>query len=86
MTPDSTALTLIVLSVATFILFFHRAFGGLFRLLLRTGGSVAFLSVLAQVPALSSVALGVNPFNALVLGVLGVPGFGLLLMLRWMLR
>ena len=29
--------------------------------------------------------LGVNLVNALVLGVLGVPGFGLLLMLNWAL-
>ena len=30
--------------------------------------------------------LGINLINALTLGVLGVPGFGLLLMLRWVLR
>ena len=28
--------------------------------------------------------LGVNLFNALVLGVLGVPGFALLLMVQWL--
>ena len=35
---------------------------------------------------LIGVSLGVNPVNALVLGVLGAPGFGLLLMLQWALR
>ena len=32
------------------------------------------------------VGLGVNLFNALVLGVMGAPGFGLLMMLKWVLR
>ena len=34
----------------------------------------------------SGVGLGVNLVNALVLGLLGLPGFGLLLMLQWVLR
>ncbi|CDB26635.1 MAG: pro-sigmaK processing inhibitor BofA family protein [Oscillospiraceae bacterium] len=29
--------------------------------------------------------LGLNVFNALVIGVLGLPGFGLLLLLQWVL-
>lgn len=32
------------------------------------------------------LGLGVNLVNALILGVLGVPGLGLLLMLQWVLR
>ena len=39
-----------------------------------------------RVSPLIGVSLGVNPINALVLGVLGAPGFGLLLMLQWALR
>ena len=35
---------------------------------------------------LTGVTLGVNLVNALVVGVLGVPGFGLLLMLQWMFQ
>ena len=31
------------------------------------------------------LSLGVNLFNALVLGLLGIPGFGLLLMMNWAL-
>jgi inhibitor of the pro-sigma K processing machinery len=30
------------------------------------------------------VTLGVNLLNALTLGVFGIPGFGLLLMLKWL--
>jgi len=39
----------------------------------------------ALVGGLVGLHLGVNLVNALVLGVLGVPGFGLLLMLNWAL-
>ena len=42
--------------------------------------------MLCLVGGLIGVTLGVNLFNALVLGVLGAPGFGLLLMLPWALR
>ena len=34
----------------------------------------------------TGAGLGVNLFNALVLGLLGIPGFGLLMMLNWVLR
>ena len=33
----------------------------------------------------TGVALGVNPWNALVIGVLGLPGFVLLLLVQWVL-
>ena len=46
------------------------------KLLLRTAAGAGALGV----------QLGVNLCNALVLGVLGAPGFGLLLMLNWLVR
>ena len=52
----------------------------------RTGLGLAVLFALSGVGPSIGVSLGVNLFNALVLGVLGVPGFGLLLMLQWALR
>lgn len=56
------------------------------RLLARTGMGLAVLWLFGRVGGLIGVTLGVNLFNALVLGVLGAPGFGLLLMLSWALR
>ena len=44
------------------------------------------LALFSQVGRLIGVQLGVNLVNALVLGVLGLPGFGLLLMVQWVLR
>ena len=64
----------------------QRPLRGLVRLVARTGVGLAILWLLSKVGGLIGMALGVNLFNALVLGVLGAPGFGLLLMLPWALR
>ena len=53
----------------------------LLRLCLRTGVGLAALAAFSPVGGL----IGVNLANALVMGLLGVPGFGLLLMLHWAL-
>lgn len=53
---------------------------------MRSSVGLAVLALFSQVSPLIGVSLGVNPVNALVLGVLGAPGFGLLLMLQWALR
>ena len=44
---------------------------------------VLLLALIAPLGSAMGVSLGVNLFNALVLGVLGLPGLGLLLLLRW---
>lgn len=64
----------------------RRPLRSLFRLVGRTGIGLAFLALFAPVGQLLGAGLGVNLFNALVLGVLGVPGFGLLMMWNWLLR
>lgn len=66
------------------VLVLHRPVGFLLRLALRSSVWLAFLAVLRQVGGVVGISLGVNWCNALVLGLLGVPGFGLLLMLRWL--
>lgn len=35
--------------------------------------------------AVTGLSLGLNIFNAAVIGILGVPGFGLLLLVQWVL-
>ena len=69
------ALALLLLAA---LALFHRPLGYLLRL--------AVLALFSSVGHYIGVNLGVNLVNALVLGVLGVPGFGLLLMLQWALR
>lgn len=64
----------------------RRPLKGLARLLGRTGVGLAALYAMSHVGGLIGVNLGVNLLNALVLGVLGAPGMGLLLLLHWTFR
>ena len=45
-------------------------------------GAVWLLNLTTAVTGLS---LGLNLFNAITIGILGVPGFGLLLLMQWVL-
>ena len=45
-------------------------------------GSLWLLNLTTSVTGLS---LGLSWFNAIVIGILGVPGFGLLLLVKWVL-
>ena len=65
---------------------FHRPLSALLRLLTRTGVGLGLLALLAPVGELAGIGLGVNLLNALVLALMGGPGLGLLLLLRWTLR
>lgn len=77
------ALGLLLLAGLTLL---RRPLGQLLRLAVRSSVGLAVLALFSQVGPLIGVSLGVNPVNALVLGILGAPGFGLLLMLQWALR
>ena len=65
---------------------FRRPLGALCRLAVRSGVGLVFLWLFQGVGALLGVQLGVNLLNGLVLGVLGLPGFALLLMAQWAIR
>lgn len=56
------------------------------RLLIRSGIGLCCLWLFNQAGALIGIQVGVNLVSALVVGVLGVPGFGLLLLTQWALR
>lgn len=51
----------------------------------RTAVGLGALALLGQVGGMLGIHLGVNLFNALILGLLGLPGLGLLLMMNWTL-
>lgn len=84
--PGSMAWCLAGLLLCTALLVLRRPVVRLLRLVLRSSVGLAVLALFSQVGGLVGIKLGVNLVNALVLGVLGAPGFGLLLMLQWMLR
>ena len=58
----------------------------LWRLRFRSGVGLCCLWLFNQAGALIGIQVGVNLVSALVVGVLGVPGFGLLLLTQWALR
>lgn len=66
------------------LLIFQKPIKWLCRLLLRAGVSLFFLSAWSFTGLLPGLALGANCFNALTMGLLGLPGFALLLLLRWL--
>jgi inhibitor of the pro-sigma K processing machinery len=67
-----------------------RLFAAPLKLLLRLGCNSALgfaaLWLLDLTSGFTGVSLGLSLCNALTIGVLGVPGFCLLLLLQWVLR
>ncbi len=63
----------------------RRPLNALLRLVLRTGAGLGVLYALSLTGGVLGLRLGVNLANALVLGLLGAPGFGLLVMMDWAL-
>ncbi len=68
------------------LILLRRPLAVLWKLLLRSGVGLCALWLFDQVGALIGVTVGVNLTGALILGVLGAPGLGLLLMTQWALR
>lgn len=68
------------------LLVLHRPLAWLIRLVMRSVVGLGVLALFSQVGQFIGITLGVNWVNALVLGLLGAPGFGLLLMVQWVLR
>ena len=84
--PGYVAWCLAGLVLCAALLLLRRPVALLLRLILRSGAGLAVLALLSQVGYLMDISLGVNLVNALVLGLLGAPGLGLLLMMQWMLK
>ena len=55
------------------------------RVVLNSALGFGALWLLNATVAVTGISLGLNLFNALTIGVLGVPGLGLLLLVKWVL-
>lgn len=76
----------IILLAAFLLLAVLKLFSAPLRLALKvlanTALGLALLFLLSAAGVLAKLSLGLNLFNALVIAVLGVPGLGLLILLR----
>ena len=83
---ESLALGLVLLFLAVAIL---NLFKTPLKIALRTVGNTALgfgaLWALNLTTAYTGLSLGLNLFNALTIALLGVPGLGLLLLVKWVL-
>lgn len=69
----------VIVAIALVVL--GRWLGAVAKLCLRTCGGFLLLTLIQPL----GLGVGANGVTALVLGVLGAPGFGLLLLLPWVL-
>ena len=83
---ESLALGLVLLFLAVAIL---KLFKTPLKIALRTVGNTALgfgaLWALNLTTAYTGLSLGLNLFNALTIALLGMPGLGLLLLVKWVL-
>ena len=77
------------LLIAFFVLALGRLFKSPLKLILRIGINAvlgfAAVWVLNLTTGFTGLSLGLNWFNTAAIGILGVPGFFLLLLLKWVL-
>ena len=78
---DGPWLTAIIFAVL-FLVIFRRPLGWLIKLAFRSLLGFGFLAAWSYSGIAAGLALGVNAFNAITLGLLGLPGLGLLFLLR----
>lgn len=78
---DGPGLSILIAAVLILVIF-RRPLLWLGKLLVRSLLGLGFLALWSQSGLAAGLALGVNAFNAVTLGLLGLPGLGLLLF-RW---
>ena len=79
---DGPGLSILIAAVLILVIF-RRPLLWLGKLLVRSLLGLGFLALWSQSGLAAGLALGVNAFNAVTLGLLGLPGLGLLLLFRW---
>ena len=75
---------LILFLIGTMIRLFHTPLRMVLRVAANTLLGFGALLLLNLTTAITGISLGLNVHIALVIGVLGVPGLGLLLLVQWL--
>lgn len=78
------SLTVLFLLVAV-VRLFRKPLKLALRVVLNSALGLGVLWLLNSTAPVTGLTLGVNWFNALTVGVLGLPGLGLLLLVKWVL-
>ena len=82
---EKVAVAILLLFVAGAVLrLFKTPLRQLLQVLGNTALGFAALALLNLTEPVTGISLGVNALNALVIGILGVPGLGLLLLVQWL--
>lgn len=85
MNQGAVVAVLSLLLIAVLLRIFAKPLGLALKLLLNTLAGFFALFLFRTLEPFIGIHLGCNLFNAVVLGVLGFPGFILLLLLKWVL-
>jgi len=83
--PDLGVIILIGILILLTVTIFRRPFGCLLRLVMNTIVGFITLFILNFIGQFFGITLGINLLNAVIVGILGLPGVGLLLILQWLL-
>lgn len=83
---EKAALALVIaLTVVTCLRLLRRPLKLLLRLAVSSALGFGALWLVQYTSAYTGLSLGLNLFNILTVGVLGLPGLGLLVLLQWVL-
>ena len=74
---------LVLFSVLIVFKLFSLPIRWIFKLLINTAAGFVFLFLFNYIGAFIGLALGVNIINAVIIGILGIPGLILLLLVKW---
>jgi len=75
----------VVALIFLFIKLFRAPLRLLFKLLINTIGGFITLVIVNWLGSFIGITIGINWINALIVGIFGFPGVGLLLILKWLL-
>lgn len=87
MTDEQVLLTGLAIFVGLLlVVLLRKVLGRVVRIAARTVLGGGLLAILSPLSGLLGLNLGVNLYNSLVIGLLGMPGLGLLLLLNWLVK
>ena len=81
----AVSVVFIVVLLIGFFKLLHKPLKLVFKFLLNTIGGFISLMLINFVGSWIGLSIGVNWFNAVIVGIFGLPGVALLLILQWLL-